>query len=605
MRADPAWPARLFRIALLTWPRAARRRHGEEAEATFAARVRERRVSSRPWRLFALREVAGAAVGGAREHVRGVNRERGTHPGGTRPIEGLAQDIRVSLRALRRNPFFAGVVVLVLALGIGANTAIFSVVNAVLIRPLPAHDPNRLVTIRESNPEFGWTAETAAPANMYDWREGVAAFEDIAGYGGTGNTTLIGDGEPELARSVQVTGNFFDVLGVDAALGRVLREAETWSTEPRVIVISDGWWSRRFGRDPGIIGRTLTLNGADWEVVGVMPRGFEFPAEGVDVWAPFRWDPAAREAVFFRRAHWVHTVARLRPGVTVERADAELQVVVKRLARDYPATNRVMGAHVHPLHAFLVADVRTPLLLLLGAVVLLLVVACANAGNLMLLRAAARRREMAVRSALGAGGVRVARLLLSESLLLSVAGGVLGTILGFAAVRALSGLMPPSLPSAERIGLDTSVLLFALAITSVSALIFGIAPAVRAARTPPLESMRDGGRGSTAGRGALRASGLLVVAETAVALILVLGAGLLVRSFIALRHVDPGFSLEDRITARISLPGTRYDSAHEVLQFYDRMLDEVRNTPGVIGAGMANYVPLAGSSYTSQFVVEG
>jgi putative ABC transport system permease protein len=520
-------------------------------------------------------------------------------------MDGLLQDFRFGVRALRRNPLFSVLVVLVLALGIGANTAIFSVVNAVLLRPLSAASPERLVTIRESNPEFGWVAQVAAPANMLDWREGVAAFEDVAGHNAAGNMTLTGTGEPELVTTVQVTGNFFDVLGVPAVLGRTLREEETWSTAPRVVVLAESYWSSRFGRDPSIVGQMLTLNGVGYEVVGVMPGRFTFPAEDVGMWVPFRWDPEATTQVFFRRAHWVNTVARLRPGVTPAQADAELQVVVQRLARDFPETNRVMGANVYPLQAFLVKDLRTPLLLLLGAVVLLLLVACANAGNLMLVRAAGRSRELAVRSALGGGAGRIVRLVLTESMLLSMAGGVLGLALGFTTVRALTGLMPPTLPSVDTIAIDSTVLGFALAITLVSGLFFGAMPALRASRTVLSDTLREGGRGGSAGRRTLRTANILVVLETAVALILVLGAGLLVRSFVAMREVDPGFALEDRVTARIALPGARYDSIGKVLTFYDRVLERVRAAPGVLAAGMSNTVPLIGSGYTSQFVVEG
>ncbi|MGH7506842.1 MAG: ABC transporter permease, partial [Longimicrobiales bacterium] len=555
---------------------------------------------------FVLGEVTGVVVAGS-----GFRRDTAARAAAGRTVrkagrmDAILQDVRFALRSLRRAPAFALLVVLVLALGIGANTAIFSVVNAVLLRPLPASEPDRLVTIRESNPEFEWVAQVAAPANMFDWRERVAAFQDVAGYAGLGNMTLTGMGQPELVRDVDVTGNFFEVLGVRAARGRVLREAETWRTEPRTVVLSDGFWTRRFGRAPDVIGRQLTLNGQDYEIVGIMPPGFTFPADAVDVWRPMRWDPADRTEVYFRRAHWVQTIARLAPDVTVERAEAELQTVVRQLAEEYPATNRVMGAHMHPLHAFLVGDVRTPLLLLLGAVLLLLLVACANAGNLVLVRAAGRRRELAVRSALGAGAGRVARLVLTETLLLSLVGGAIGTLLGLVAVDALSGLLPPTLPTTDGLGLDLRVLGYALGITMIAGLAFGAVPAVRAARAQLARTLREGGRGGSEGRRALRAANAFVIGEIAVALVLVIGAGLLIRSFAALRQVDPGFDTDDRITARVSLPGARYDSAAKVLTFYDRLLERVRAEPGVTGAGLASAVPLADQDFTSSFVVEG
>ena len=520
-------------------------------------------------------------------------------------MESMLQDLRFAVRSLRRNPLFAVLVVLVLALGIGANTAIFSVVNAVLLRPLPGVEPDRLVTIRETNPEFGWEVETAAAANMLDWRERVGAFADVAAHGRVGTQTLTGLGEPELVSDVDVTGNFLDVIGVRPALGRTMREEETWNTEPPVVVLSDGFWARRFGRRPDILGTQLTLNGVSHEVVGVMPPGFTFPADDVDLWRPMRLDPAARTQAWFRRAHWLEVVARLAPGATLEQAEAELQAVVRQLSEEYPATNRVMGAHSHPLQAFLVRDVRLPLLLLQGAVLLLLLVACANAGNLVLVRAAGRRRELAVRAALGAGGRRIARLILTESVLLSVLGGGVGVALGLGTVRALAGMIPPTLPAMAGFRLDPGVLGFALAITLLAGLAFGAVPAVRAARSRLSETLRDGGRGGTHGRSTLRAANALVVAEIAVALVLVLGAGLLIRSFVALRQVDPGFEIGGRVAAGLALPSVRYDSSAKVLTFYDRLLERVRAAPGVSGAAMATAVPLAGTDYTSSFIVEG
>jgi putative ABC transport system permease protein len=597
--------ALLVRAALVAFPASFREERGDEVVATVAARRADRAARSgrtaATW--FLARECAALVIAGvAARRDAGRNQRIRRRTG---MLADLGQDARYAVRAMVRAPAFAGLVILVLALGIGANTAIFSVVNAALLRPLPAASPERLVTIRESNPEFDWIAQVAAPANMLDWKEQVRAFEDVGGHAGVGNLTLTGAGEPELVRDVDVTGNFFDVLGVRAAHGRALRFEETWSDAPRVVVLSDGFWARRFGRAPDVLGRQLTLNGFDYEVVGIMPPGFTFPGDRVDVWRPMRWASEDRTALYFRRAHWVQTVARLAPDVTIEEAEAQLQVVVRRLAEQYPETNRVMGAHVYPLHAFLVGDVRAPLLLLQGAVLLLLLVACANAGNLVLVRAAGRRRELAVRSALGAGSGRVARLVLTESVLLSLAGGVLGVALGLGTVRALSGLLPPTLPGLDGFGLELRVLGFALGLTLLAGLVFGGAPALHAARTGLADTLREGGRGGSAGRRTLRAANALVVVEIAVALILVLGAGLLVRSFAALREVDPGFEIEDRFTARVMLPGARYDSASKILPFYERLLERVRSAPGVRAAGMAANTPLASSGYTSQFFLEG
>ena len=519
-------------------------------------------------------------------------------------METLLQDVRFAARAILRNPGFAAVVVLVLALGIGANTAIFSVLSTTLLRPLPAVSPERLVTIRESNPEKDWDRAVAAPANMLDWRERVDAFEDIAGHISFGGSTLTGEGEPEILRSSEVTGNFFDVLGARAALGRTFRDAETWNTEPRVALISDGFWARRYARDPAIVGRSITLDGQAYEVVGVMPPGFSFPAHEMDVWTPVRFDPANREAVFFRRAHYVDVIARLKPGVTLQQADAQLQTVVRQLQQEYPVTNRVMGAGIYPLHEFLTGDVRTPLLLVQGAVLLLLLVACANVGNLLLVRGVARRREMAVRAALGAGRLRNAAQVLTESFALALLGGLVGVAIGTGAIRALASLMPEGLAPIDGLGLDGRVLGFAVGITVLAGMLFGLVPAL--GRPVDLnESLRDGGRGGTSSRKSLRMANLLVVSEIAVALVLVLGAGLLVRSFAALRDVDPGFQIEERVSARVSLPGSRYDTVDKVNVFFDVLRQRLDALPGVHATTLARTVPLAGTSYTTDFVAQG
>jgi putative ABC transport system permease protein len=578
------------------------RARSAEAASTFEARLRERRASGRATRVFVFRELVGVLLAGIhmRRHARStipINRS-------ALSMDMLLQDVRFAARAMLRNPGFAAVVVLVLALGIGANTAIFSVLSTTLLRPLPVASPDRLVTIRESNPEKGWEREVAAPANMLDWRERVDAFEDVAGYLGFGSSTLTGEGEPEIIRSSQVTGNFFAVLGVRAALGRTLRDEETWNTESPVVVLSDGFWARRFARDQNIIGRNIILNGVSYEVVGVMPPDFSFPTHEMDVWGPVRFDPANREQVFFRRAHYIEVIARLKPGITLEQADAQLQTVVRQLQVEYPVTNSVMGAGIYPLQEFRTGDVRTPLLLVQGAVLLLLLVACANVGNLLLVRGVARRREMAVRAALGAGRVRIAAQVLTESFALALFGGVAGVLIGAGAVRALSSVLPEGLPPIEGLGLDGRVLVFASAITVLAGLVFGLVPAL--GRQIDLnETLREGGRSGTSGRKSLRMANVLVVSEVAVALVLVLGAGLLVRSFAALRDVDPGFQIEDRVTARVTLPGTRYDSVPKVNVFFDALQERLEALPGVRSVTLARTLPLAGTSYTSDFVARG
>ncbi|MGH7503194.1 MAG: ABC transporter permease [Longimicrobiales bacterium] len=622
------WIVRLFGLLLRSWPAEVRSRSGEEAVTTFALRLGTRRRERRGIGWFVIREYAAVLVAGMRflrdapvgfhdsrlemrkgrapdlaaydsEVGRGIVRvKRRRHP-----MDTLVQDVRFAVRGVVRNPGFSAVVVLVLALGIGANTAIFSVLNATLLRPLPVESPERLVTIRESNPEKGWEREVAAPANMLDWRERVEAFEGVAGTLGVGSVTLTGEGEPEILRSSVVTGNFFEVLGARAALGRVFRDAETWRTEPRVALLSDGFWTRRFGRDTSVIGRTITLNGGAYEVVGVMSAGFAFPGQELDVWTTMRWSPSDREQIYFRRAHYVQVIARVRRGVTFVQADAQLQTVVRQLQEEYPVTNRVMGAGLYPLQEFLTGEVRRPLLLVQGAVLLLFLVACANVGNLLLVRGVARRREMAVRAALGASRARIAAQVLTESFTLAVFGGVAGALLGVASTQALPGLLPEGLPN---VGLDARVFAFAAGITALAGAIFGIVPALRGSLDLG-DRLRDGGRSGSSSRRSLRVANLLVVSEIAVALVLVLGAGLLIRSFVALRDVDPGFRIDDRISARVTVMGPRYDSEEKINVFLDALLERLEATPGVRNVALVRSLPLARTNfaYTSDFFVQG
>jgi len=519
--------------------------------------------------------------------------------------EELVGDARFAVRTLRRSPALAGAAVVTLALGIGANVAIFSAVNAVILQPLPFAAPNRLVMLWEENPEKGWHHQIAAPANMYDWRAQVPAFQDITAYSRfSPRRTLTGSGAPQPLQSALVTGNFFSVLGVRPMLGRGFTDAETWKSGETIAVLSYRTWRDVFGAKPEIVGRTAVIDGVATRIVGVMPDGFTFPQERVDLWMPFAWDPADRTQVWFRRAHWLSPIARLKPGVSLEQANAQLQQVVERLQREFPQTNKFMGAGMTPLHEFLVGDTRLPLLVLLGAVSLLLLIACANIGNLLLVQAAGRTREVALRVALGAGRRRLVRQALTESLVLSAIGGACGLALGWALTRALVTLQPEGMLRVHEFGVDWSVLGYVIAITTASGLLFGMAPAVWGGHRAPVEALRDGGRGGD-GHRMRRWGNALVVGEVALSLVLTVGAGLLVRSFWELRHVNAGLDPNGVLTAYVDLPEFKYETGAKATAFFDEMLRRVRALPEVSDAAFTSPLPLTGSGYTSDYTVFG
>ena len=527
---------------------------------------------------------------------------------GIRWIEDTIADARYALRSFRRNPLLAGAAIVTLALGIGANTAIFSVVNAVILRPLPFPGGDRLVMLSEDNSEKGWHQQTAAPANYFDWKERVSAFTDVAAYNpAAGQVTLIESGVPTLVQRSRVTGNFFAVLEVPAALGRTFVDADTWGVPngPHVGVISTRLWRAQFGGSRDVLGRTLDLDGEPVQIIGVLPAGFAFPSPAVDLWMPMEWDAASRTQSWFRRAHWIRVVARLRAGVSPATADAEFQTVVRQLQVEYPATNRVMGADLVPLHDFLSGSVRRPLFVLLGAVALLLLIACANVGNLLLVQALGREREAALRLTLGAGRPRLVRQALTESLVLSALGGLAGLALGWVGTRALAALQPAGMLPVRDVGVEWSVLGYVVAITTASGLLFGIAPAVWRARRVPAEVLKEGDRGGSEGRRIRQWGNALVVAEIALTLLLTVGAGLLVRSFWRLEHVDPGFDPHGVLTVSINLPSARYDTSVKVIAFFDELRERVRALPGATGAANVLLPSLSSGGWTSDFHVAG
>jgi putative ABC transport system permease protein len=545
------------------------------------------------------RRVALASFGGVRR-VQEEHREAR----GARWLEDFLADARFAFRTLRRSPALTGAAILTLALGVGANTAIFSIVNAVVLRPLPYPQAGRLVMLWEENPEKNWHEQDAAPANYLDWKAQVAAFADAAAYSdGHGTSTLSEEGAtPQRIEAADVTGNFFSVLGVRASLGRTFTDAETWANGTRIAVVSHRLWEQRFGGDPRTVGRTVRVDGREVQIVGVMPNGFSFPYEGIDIWTPSGWKPEWREQEFFRRAHWLRVIARLRPGATLEQASAQLQAVASRLKIQYPRTNKFMGAGMTPLHRFLVGDTRKPLLVLLGAVAVLLLIACANVGNLLLVRAADREREVALRLALGAGRGRVVRQALAESLVLSAGGGGLGLALGWLGTRAMAAMQPPRLLRVSHYSLDWTVLLFVLAISIIAGLVFGTLPAAWSGRRAPGDSLKAGGRTGSDSLRMRRWGDLLAISEVALSLVLTIGAGLLLRSFWQLERVDPGFDPRGTITARVDLTGPRYDNRAKILAFFDQLEARARALPGVQDVAMTTDVPLATTGATSDFI---
>jgi predicted permease len=517
----------------------------------------------------------------------------------------LIVDLRFALRVMHRAPGFTTLVVLTLGLGIGANAAIFSVVNEVMLRPLTFADPDRLVALWESNVERGWQQVHAAPANVADWRERVSAFEDVAFYNSDDRgATLTGQGEAVYVSIGTVSGNLFSVLGVGPSLGRAFTMDETWAESQPVALLSSGMWQRQFGGDSTIVGRTILLDGVSHEVIGVMPDGFTYEFNEAELWVPFRWTAARRESIWFRQAHVVRAVARLTPGVTHEQALAELQGVAAQLRDEYPQLNRSMDAGSTPLHRFLVGDRRLPLALLFGAVILLQLIACANVGNLLLARAVGRRQELAVRSALGAGRSRMARQLLTESMAIAGVGAMVGLALGAGLMRWMASLQPPNLP-ALAFHIDGRVLTFTFAVTVGSALLFGLAPLIRTARLDLTGDLGHGSRGGSRNPRQRRAAGAFTVVQLALAVMLVIGAGLMLRSLVELRQVESGVDPTNVLTFAMTPPSGSYPTDRARAEFTINVVDRLRTIPGVSDAGAVRLLPFQGGGWTSDFTIEG
>jgi putative ABC transport system permease protein len=506
---------------------------------------------------------------------------------------------------LLKSPGFTAVAVLALALGIGANTAIFSVVNSVLLRSLPYSDPDRLVVIWETNPNLSEglrLRNEASPANFLDWKAQNTVFEDLGAY--NWNTfNLTGGDQPEQLTGNPVTAGIFSTLGVKPLYGRVITPDDDREGAPPVVVLSHRLWQRRFGARAEVVGEQIALNNQSYTVVGVMPPEFEFPVAMSELWVPMAFTKAAAER---RQAHFLYTRARLKPGVTLAQAQAEMDTIAARLRQQYPDTNTDRGIRLVTLHEETVAQLRPALLVLMGAVLLVLLIACANVANLMLARATARHKEIAIRTALGASRWRVARQLLTESVLLALAGGLLGLLLALWGVDLLKSGVPENMTYMHgwnQIGLDARVLAFTLGVSLLTGIIFGLAPALQASKTDLHEGLKEGDRGSTGTRNRVR--GLLVAFEMAISLVLLVGAGLMMRSVVKLLEVRPGFDPHNVLSVSLSLPRARYDNAQKVSDFVAQLQERVAAQPGVRSVGAVDLLPMAGSGQTTTFVVEG
>ena len=513
----------------------------------------------------------------------------------------LWQDIRYGFRMLARNPGFTTAVVLILALGIGANTAIFSVVNAVLLRPLPCKEPNRIVQIWETNIERGMHGTPVSPLNFLDWKDRNQVFEHMGAYCFT-SFNLTGVDEPKTVKGTRVSGGFFNVLGIGAMLGRTFSSDDCGPGSDTVAVLSHGLWQRCFGSDPSIMGRTLTLDGKPHSVIGIMPPNFCFPRNWVDVWVPLVLE--ANDPSTGRGKHYLSAMALLRANVTVKQAQAEMDAISRQLEQEYPYTNAGFSVTLVPLHDEVVGSVRTALFALLGAVSFVLLIACANVANMLLARNTTRQKEMAIRSALGAGRLRLIRQLLVESLVLSLLAAPFGVLLSLWGIDVLAALSP-RLPHLGEIGIDARVLSFAAGISLLAAALFGLLPALLETKVELSESLKEGTGRSSCGLHGHRVRSLLLVSEVALAFVLLIGAGLMLKSFRLLMGVELGFEPTNVLTIGLHLPHSKYPEAHHRAAFHHRIIEQIGKLPGVHSIGATHILPLTDNNLNLKFAIEG
>ena len=517
------------------------------------------------------------------------------------------QDLRYGMRMLRRNPGFAAVAILTLAIGIGANVMIFSIVNAVLLKPLPFPDSGRLVTLWETDANRGVVRGTASAPELLDWRNMNHSFQDLSGWRAL-YFTITGSGEPEQVWGSQVSGNFFRMLRVSPILGRDFSAEDEQPGHENVVILSYALWERHYGGDSSIVGRTISLDDNSFAVIGVLPRGFTLygTAPEFEIWKPFAFDRTQLD----RENHELVIFGRLRDNITLQQAQTEMETILAQLKKQYPGIDQKNGIRVAGFHDELVKSIRPGLLLLFAAVGFVLLIACANVANLMLARASVREREIAVRASLGAGRRRILAQMLTESLLLALIGAAAGIIFAYLGLDVLRGVMPPGvrrgqIPHVEWITINGRVLGFAFLISLVTAVIFGLAPAVQVTRSELYESLKAGGRGSTGGRRSHIARSVLIVSEVAFSLLLLVGAGLLVRSFALMMSEDLGFNPSKLMTMQVFLPEKHYATGQAIVNFDNTVVDRVAALPGVVSASAVNFLPLTGWTAFADFDIAG
>ena len=515
-------------------------------------------------------------------------------------LETMCQDLRFGVRTLAKSPGFTAAVVLVLAVGIGVNTAVFSIVDSVLLRPLPYKDSERLVWFWETDPRQGTAEMRVSPPTFLDWQTSQHSFEELSAFS-EGSFTLTGAGEPESIKYAGVTASFFPLFGMTPSAGRVFMREDDRAGGERVVILSHQLWRTRFSSDPNVIGKALTLDGGSYTVVGVAPAGFNYPAD-TQAWTPLA--PQIADALTIRGAHYLAVLGRLKRGVTLAQAGEEMNSITRRIA-EADASYAGYGVRLVPLQQRLVGEVRPALLILLAAVVLVLLIACANVANLLLARAAARRREIAIRQALGASRRRVVRQLLTESLILALAGGAFGLLLAHWGLDLALAFSPQELPRADEIAVNSQALLFALASAVVTVFLFGLTPALVASKPGSVPSLKEGGTVAGGDVRGTRLRDVLVVSELALTLTLLVGAGLMLKSFNWLMRVDPGFNPQGVISFRISLLSSRYPEKYQQAAFFGQLLERVRALPGVSSAGLGKNLPVSGQNMSSPLLVEG